>query len=137
MAAVPWCHRPIVAMLLAAACGTSSDLPWDSTADLTGLLPDLVVGMTTREQALLMLGLPMERFESDRILAWRMVANPLGEPQIVSQFVSPWYGTATQADYTFVQVDPRVRLEADGVRSLILAFDDRGVLLHCKLLRQR
>lgn len=120
-----------------AACGSTTDLPFDDQGSLLTLLPQLTVGATTRADMLLALGMPVERFEGDRILCWRIAPTATGATVPVSRFVSPWYGAPATFGFTSWVPDPRVRIEPAAVATLVLSFDDHGVLRRAKLLRQR
>ncbi len=124
-------------LVLALTACRVSDVPFDDQAALRTMLPSLTEGVTTRAQVLLELGMPVERFEHDRILGWRIVDTGGAGVAPVSLFVSPYYGAALPAGFAPYTPDPRVRIDADGVASLMLAFDERGVLRRASLLRQR
>lgn len=125
------------ALAVAAACGSTTEMPFDDQGSLLTLLPQLVVGTTTRADMLLVLGMPVERFEADRILCWRIVPTAVGATVPVSQFVSPYYGSKVAVAFTAWVPDPRVRIELEQVATLVLSFDAKGVLQRAKLLRQR
>lgn len=117
-----------------AACRVP-DTPIEDKELFETLEPPLETGRTTREDALLRFGMPVERFEGDRILCWR-IGWRTNSGQPVSAFVSPWYGSSASAAFTNTKVDPRVRIEADALVSLILVFDEGGVLRKARALRQ-
>jgi hypothetical protein len=118
----------------AAACRVP-DTPIDDKELFAALEPPLETGRTTREDALLRFGMPVERFEGDRILCWRISwRGNIGQP--VSTFVSPWYGSGASAAFINAKVDPRVRIEPDALVSLVLVFDEGGVLKKARALRQ-
>ncbi len=124
------------AMLMASTAGCRvPDTPVDDTQVFAALEPPLEMGRTTREDALLRFGMPVERFEGDRILCWR-IGWRTNSGQPVSAFVSPWYGASSSAAFTNAKVDPRVRIEPDALVSLILVFDEGGVLKKARALRQ-
>ena len=124
-----------VAVALAVAACRVPDTPTSDEALLADFEPPLAVGRTTRADALLRLGAPVERFEGDRILCWR-IARAGRELQPVSVYVSPWYSTDFAQGWTLAEVDPRVRIESSTVRSLMLVFDGDGVLLRARALQQ-
>jgi hypothetical protein len=131
-------HRPTLLLCgIAASVGGCRvpDTPVDDRRLLDALDPPLAVGHTTREDALLQLGVPMERFEDDRILCWR-IAPGGGTQRPVSLFVSPWYASSDAGGFTLAQLDPRVRLEPSYIVSVVLVFDPQGVLRRMKALRQ-
>jgi hypothetical protein len=79
------------------------------------VLPDsLADGQTTREDVLLTLGQPSARFESDRILTYRLVYNP------------------NSKGFSIVQRDPAIQMGwstwSTADHSLVLVFDGEGVL---------
>ncbi len=97
--------------------------------------PPLATGRTTRVDAPRRRGAPVERFECDCILCWRIVRAGRGQ-QPVSVYVSPWYGADFAQGWTLAEVEPRVRIESSSVRSLMLVFDGSGVLLRARALSQ-
>lgn len=123
-----------VAALACVAC-RAPDTPVTDEELMAALEPTLVIGQTTRADALLRFGVPAERFEGDRILCWRITTDAAA-PRPVSQYVSPWYATPLAKQWLFVDLDPRVRLEAPSVRSLVLVFDEGGVLRRARALQQ-
>jgi hypothetical protein len=130
-------HAPLLVCGIAlgfAGCRVA-DTPVDDHRLLDAFDPPLVIGQTTREDALLRLGMPLERFENDRILCWRITAND-GKQRPVSVFVSPWYASSDAAPFTQAQLDPRVRIEPSQLASLVLVFDEAGRLRKAKALRQ-
>lgn len=123
-----------VGVLALAAC-RAPDTPVTDDELLAAFGPTLVLGQTTREDALLRFGAPAERFEGDRILCWRIAVDAASQ-RPVSQYVSPWYATPLAGQWLFVDLDPRVRIEASTVRSLVLVFDEGGVLRKARALQQ-
>lgn len=111
------------------------DTPISDAAMLADFEPPLAIGRTTRADALLRLGAPAERFEGDRILCWRIARTGSGR-RPASVYVSPWYGSDLAAALSRSNVDPRVRIEASSVTSLVLVFDAGGVLQRARALRQ-
>lgn len=130
-----WPHRSL--LLAALALPGCQDLPFDDSARLPELLPDLTVGVSTRGELLLQLGLPVETFENDRILAWRVVESVNGPIRLVSQFASPYYSDALPNGLRYAELEPRVRVLPDEVASLIVVFDAQGRVAKARLLRQR
>lgn len=127
--------RPVaVAALVFVAC-RAPDTPVTDDELMAAFESTLVIGQTTRADALLRFGVPAERFEGDRILCWRILTDAAG-PRPVSQYVSPWYATPLAKQWLFVDLDPRVRIEAAAVRSLVLVFDEGGVLRRARALQQ-
>lgn len=123
-----------VCALAFAAC-RAPDTPVSDDALLAAFGPTLEIGRTTREDALLRFGMPVERFEGDRILCWR-IAVDADRQRPVSMYVSPWYGSASIQMFHRAAFDPRVRIEESTVRSLVLVFEDGGVLRKARALRQ-
>lgn len=124
----------LVGVVAFAAC-RAPDAPVSDDAMLAAITPALEIGRTTREDALLRFGAPVERFEGDRILCWRLAVDADGQ-RPVSQYVSPWYGSAQTQQWTNAVLDPRVRIELATMRSLVLVFDGGGVLRKARALRQ-
>jgi hypothetical protein len=86
----------------------------------TGLLAFVQDGRTTREEALLKLGAPLARLEADRILIWDF--QPLSDGSWVSIPSSGGLDWQVPA------------LGGARTCSLVLVFDDKGVLLrHSKV----
>ena len=125
----------VAAGVLALAACRAPDTPVSDDELLAEFGPTLVIGQTTREAALLRFGAPAERFEGDRILCWRIAMDASGQ-RPVSQYVSPWYATPLAKQWLFIDLDPRVRIEESTVRSLVLVFDEGGVLRRARALRQ-
>lgn len=123
-----------VGVLALAAC-RAPDTPVTDDELLAAFGPTLVLGQTTREDALLRFGAPAERFEGDRILCWRIAVDASGQ-RPVSVYVSPWYAAPQLQQWTGASIDPRVRIEPPTVRSLVLVFDEGGVLRKARALRQ-
>jgi|LakMenEpi03Aug12_release.lakeMendotaPanAssembly.Ray.scaffolds.fasta_scaffold245567_2 hypothetical protein len=121
VAALPACRVP--------------DTPTTDVEALADFVPPLEVGRTTRADVLLALGAPVERFENDRILCWRIARTGSGQKPM-SVYVSPWYGTDFATALSRSRVDPRVRIESSTERSLVLVFDGSGVLQRARALRQ-
>lgn len=125
----------VCACALAFAACRAPDTPVSDTELLAAFEPALEIGRTTREDALLRFGTPVERFEGDRILCWRVAVDAAGQ-RPVSQYVSPWYAAPQLQQWTGASIDPRVRIEPPTVRSLVLVFDEGGVLRKARALRQ-
>ncbi len=123
-----------VCALAFAAC-RAPDTPVSDDALLAAFGPTLEIGRTTREDALLRFGMPVERFEGDRILCWR-IAVDADRQRPVSLYVSPWYASPLAKQWMLADVDPRVRIELPTVRSLVLVFDEGGVLRRARALQQ-
>lgn len=124
-----------LACAVALAACRAPDTPISDEALLASFEPPLEVGRTTRTDALLRFGAPVERFEGDRILCWRIACDRAGQ-RPVSLYVSPWYGSDFAKGWTLAEVDPRVRIEQESVRSLVLVFDGSGALVRARALRQ-
>lgn len=125
----------VVTVALAVAACRAPDTPVSDDALLAAFGSALEIGRTTREDALLRFGTPVERFEGDRILCWRLAVDAASQ-RPVSQYVSPWYATPLAKQWLFVDFDPRVRIEEATVRSLVLVFDEGGVLRKARALQQ-
>jgi hypothetical protein len=123
-----------IAVLALGACRVA-DTPRSDGELLARIEPPLEIGRTTRQAALLRFGLPAERFEGDRILCWRLAVRS-GEPQPISLYVTPWYATPEARPLTMTKVDPRFHIESGDLVSLVLVFDEAGVLRKARALRQ-
>lgn len=124
----------VVAACALGACRVA-DTPATDGELLARIEPPLEIGRTTRQAALLRFGLPAERFEGDRILCWRLALWESAQ-QPISLYVSPWYATPEARPLTMTKVDPRFHIESGDLASLVLVFDEAGVLRKARALRQ-
>lgn len=111
--------------LLATACafvaGCSPVGPVHDPELEAATLPWIIDGVTTKEEALLTLGAPSARFQGETILTWRLGRNADGELKVFAPEVNAR--------------DPGVRIWDVAQFSLVLVFDDSGVLARHRLLR--
>ncbi len=111
-------------MLIAAltsACATPQVQPIQPAQIVeSDLLSFLERGATRRTQVLLNLGTPSGRYESDRILTYQIRIDSDGEPRIF------WPRPST--------VDPVLTHWDQELHSLVLVFDDTGVLQEFSLV---
>jgi hypothetical protein len=104
----------VLLLMLSPLLTASGCVPKAPTPDelRLGPLNYLQEGTTTREQALLKLGVPSADFEKGRILTYRLAVAPGGA--ITPRPRQPGLGVPQSADWSDY--------------SLVLVFDDKGVL---------
>lgn len=106
------CLVVIVSLLAACATPTVKPVAPASLPEIR-LLAFLRDDETTREQVLLRLGVPTAQLEGDRILMYQLNADAKGR----------WYLSAPEWD-----ASTGMRTWRTGTSSLVLVFDDAGVL---------
>jgi hypothetical protein len=103
---------PIVSMT--AGCATSHLQTADTQvlihSELMGFIQD---GTTTREEALLKLGMPSAQFEGEKILTYQLNADQTGKWHLVAPQMNAITG---------------LRQWRQGTCSLVLVFDGEGIL---------
>lgn len=112
--------------LLAISASGCSSVPTLKVADAeleTKWLPFVNDGSTTKQDALLKLGLPAAHFEGERILVYRLILDEKDGLVPVSRYADPQ--------------DPRIAQWPLGHYNLVLVFDDNHVLKRHSLLKVR
>ncbi len=109
----------VVAPLVPLACAQATR-PADpeTSRRWLGYLQD---GKTTKEEALLKLGLPSAQFEGERILSWRLMLHASDGLVPVAREVDPF--------------DPRMAQWREAEYNLILVFDQRNVMQRHSLIK--
>jgi len=83
----------------------------------------LEVGKTTKEEVLIKLGIPSAQFEGERILTYRMMSDKEQGVLIVARELD--------------DKDPRLSKWSKAIYSLVLIFDEQGILEKKSLIKVR
>jgi hypothetical protein len=104
----------LIVTILISSCATPHIQPTDTqllfNSELLGFVKD---GITTREEAILKLGIPSAQFEGEKILTYQLRVDQDGR----------WHLVAPQFNAT-----TGLRQWREGTCSLVLIFDGEGVL---------
>lgn len=113
----------LLVTLLLFSCGTPHLQPTDPqllfNSELLGFIQD---GTTTREEVILKLGIPTAQFEGEKILTYQLRVDRNGV----------WHLVAPQINAT-----TGLRQWREETCSLVLAFDDKGVLSRHSLVEAK